>query len=208
MPDDVVPDFPIFPLGLVALPREFVPLHIFEPRYRTMVAEALEHETEFGIVWSDDEGLRDHGCAVEITRVLEEMDDGRINIVTRGTRPFRIAETVEGLPYPAAAITWCEDEPEPQDDEAAEAAQEAYAELVEQATDKEPDEAELAAMSAYAMAATVDFGLEAKQNLLELRSENARLALVARLFRAATKRLDFVERAQVRASSNGKVRFG
>ena len=63
-------------------------------------------------------------------------------------------------------------------------------------------------MGAYAMAATVDFGLEAKQNLLDLRSENARLRLVTRLFRAATKRLDFIARAQVRASSNGKVRFG
>jgi len=57
------------------------------------------------------------------------------------------------------------------------------------------------------MAATVDFGLEAKQGLLGLRTENARLQLVARLFRAALKRLDFVDRAQSRAKSNGKVRF-
>ena len=63
-------------------------------------------------------------------------------------------------------------------------------------------------MGAYEMAATVEFGLEAKQGLLDLRSENARLRLVTRLFRAAAKRLDFVERAQARARSNGKVRFG
>src|SRR2546429_384370 len=69
-------------------------------------------------------------------------------------------------------------------------------------------EGELAAMSGYDMAATVDFGLEAKQGLLDLRSENARLRLVTRLFRAAARRLDFVERAQARARSNGKVRFG
>ncbi len=208
MPGRVVQDFPIFPLGLVALPREFVPLHIFEPRYRTMVAEALDQDAEFGIVWSDEEGLRDMGCAVEITRVLERMEDGRINIVTRGTRPFRIIETVDHLPYPAATISWVEDAEEEGDEAVEGAAQAAYAELVEQATDKEPDEDELSAMTAYAMAATVDFGLEAKQNLLELRSETARLRLVTRLFRAATKRLDFIERAQVRASSNGKVRFG
>ena len=64
------------------------------------------------------------------------------------------------------------------------------------------------AMDAYAMAATVDFGLDAKQGLLDLRSENARLRFVTRLFRAALKRLDFVDRAQARAKSNGKVRFG
>ncbi len=62
-------------------------------------------------------------------------------------------------------------------------------------------------MTAYQMAATVDFGLDAKQGLLDLRSESARLALAARLFRAALKRLDFVERAQARARSNGRVRF-
>ncbi len=208
MPDRVVQRFPIFPLGLVALPREYVPLHVFEQRYRTMVAEALEHETEFGIVWSDEEGLRPTGCAVAITRVLERMEDGRINIVTRGTRPFRIIETEDGLLYPAATIEWVQDVGEEGDEGARAAAQAAYAELVEQATDKEPDPEELAALTAYGMAATVDFGLEAKQNLLELRSENARLRLVTRLFRAATKRLDFIERAQVRARSNGKVRFG
>jgi Lon protease-like protein len=88
------------------------------------------------------------------------------------------------------------------------AAREAYSELVRRATDREPDEAELSEMDAYAMAATVDFGLDAKQGLLDLRSENARLRLVTRLFRAASKRLDFVDRAQARARSNGKVRFG
>jgi hypothetical protein len=79
---------------------------------------------------------------------------------------------------------------------------------VRRATDRDPEDTELAQMGAYDMAATVDFGLDAKQGLLDLRSENARLRLVTRLFRAATKRLDFVDRAQARARSNGKVRFG
>ena len=76
------------------------------------------------------------------------------------------------------------------------------------ATDHEPEEAELAGMTAYAMAATVDFGLDAKQGLLDLRSENARLRLVTRLFLAAIKRLELADRAQERAQSNGKVRLG
>ncbi len=88
------------------------------------------------------------------------------------------------------------------------AARDAYNELVEQATDEPADPEKLVEMSAYDMAATVDFGLEAKQGLLDLRSENARLRLVVRLFRAAAKRLALVERAQERARSNGKVRFG
>jgi len=208
MPDRTVQNFPIFPLDLVALPFEYVPLHVFEPRYRTMFAECLERETEFGIVWATEDGLQPIGCACEITRVIERMEDGRLNVMTRGTRPFRIIAEQDDLPYPAATVEFLEDAHEQPDEEDAAAARSAYASLVVQATDNEPDAGELAAKSAYEMAATVDFGLDAKQGLLDLRSENARMRLAARLFRAATKRLDFVERAQARARSNGKVRFG
>ncbi len=69
-------------------------------------------------------------------------------------------------------------------------AHELYAELVEQATDRSLEQEELAAMSAYSMAATVDFGTDAKQELLELRSENARLRLLTLLFRAAIKQME------------------
>jgi Lon protease-like protein len=205
---DQVRDFPLFPLGMVALPHELVPLHIFEERYKTMIGECLERGSEFGIVWAEEDGLRPVGCAVEIAEVLERMEDGRLNILTRGTRPFRIVDRQDDLPYPAGTVEFLLDKDEAADSGTADAAHEAYNVLVEQATDRTLDPEELGAMSAYQMAATVDFGLEAKQGLLDLRSENARLRLVARLFRAAAKRLDFIERAQERARSNGKVRFG
>ena len=94
------------------------------------------------------------------------------------------------------------------DAEAAQAARELYAELVDQATDQQLEDDDLEAMDAYRMAATVEFGPDAKQELIELRSENARLRLLALLLRAAIKRLELVDRAQARARSNGKVRFG
>jgi Lon protease-like protein len=205
---DEVTDFPLFPLALVALPGELVPLHIFEERYKTMMAECLDSGGEFGIVWMSDDGLREIGCACTIERVLEQMDDGRINLLARGTRPFRVLERQSHLPYPAGLIEFVEDQIDEPDDKLAGDARAAYADLVKRATDREPEDAELDEMGAYDMAATVDFGLDAKQGLLDLRSENARLKLVTRLFRAATKRLDFVDRAQARARSNGKVRFG
>ena len=207
MPGRTVRDFPLFPLGVVALPHELVPLHIFEERYQIMFAELLENESEFGIVWSTDAGPKRVGCACAIERVLERMEDGRLNVLTRGTRPFRIIERQEDRPYPSGLVEFLEDKHEDPDDGAAEAARDAYTTLVIQATDDEPDAGEVAVKSAYEMAATVDFGLDAKQGLLDLRSENARLRLVTRLFKAAIKRLDFVERAQARARSNGKVRF-
>jgi Lon protease-like protein len=206
----VMRGFPLFPLGLVALPHEYVPLHIFEDRYKAMIDECLDSEREFGIVWASDEGVRPVGCAVEIAEVLERLDDGRLNILARGTRPFRVVEEDRPgpeRPYPSGTVEFVEDKDEVPDPGTERAAREAYAALVEQATDKVLDEDELRTLDAYRMAATVDFGLEAKQGLLDLRSENARLRLVTRLFRAAIKRLDFIERAQARARSNGKVRF-
>lgn len=208
MPEPRVSDFPLFPLGIVALPEEMIPLHIFEERYKTMMEECLASESEFGIVWLSDEGLRDIGCACRIEQVLERMEDGRLNLLARGIRPIRIVERQGHLAYPAGVIEYVDDRAEAVDTQLLREARETYAELVQRATDREPSVDELADLSAYGMAATVDFGLDAKQGLLDLRSENARLRLVNRLFKAAIKRLDFVDRAQARARSNGKVRLG
>jgi Lon protease-like protein len=201
-------DFPLFPLGMVAVPHEIVPLHIFEDRYKAMIAEVLADGREFGIVWAAEDGLKANGCAMEVTEVLERHEDGRLDILTRGTRPFRIVEEHFDHVYPAGSVEFLDDKDESRDAKTAAEAHEAYGDLVEEATDKvlEPDV--LDPLTAYEMAATVDFGPDAKQGLLDLRSENARLRLLTRLFRAAVKRLDFIERAQARARSNGKVRFG
>jgi Lon protease-like protein len=208
MAERLASDFPLFPLGIVALPGEVIPLHIFEERYKAMMNECLRDDSEFGILWMSDDGLREIGCACEIEQVLERMDDGRMNLLARGTRPFKVLERQGHLAYPAGVVEFVEDRDDEIDPELMQTARAAYAELVRRATDREPDQEDLGEMSAYAMAATVDFGLEAKQGLLDLRSENARLRLVTRLFRAAIKRLDFVDRAQARARSNGKVRIG
>jgi Lon protease-like protein len=193
----LVRDFPLFPLGM----------HIFEERYKTRIARCEAEESEFGIVWLADDGLRPIGCACEIAEILERMPDGRLNLVARGTRPFRIEARQDELAYPAGVVEFLDDREEETDPAAADVAHSAYADLVEQATDRAPDPDEIDAMSAYEMAATVEFGLDAKQGLLDLRSESARMKLVARLCRAALKRLEFIDRAQARARSNGKVHF-
>ncbi len=198
-------DFPLFPLGIVALPTESVPLHVFEDRYRTMIEECLDDEREFGIVWLSEDELKPVGCACEIERVLERMDDGRFTILVRGTRVFRLLQRQDDLPYPAGIVEFLAEREETPDGDVARDAHELYAELLEQATDRTLSEQELAAMNAYSMAATIDFGADAKQELLELRSENARLRLLTLLFRAAIKQIELVERAQLRARSNGKV---
>lgn len=210
MPESQIRGFPLFPLGIVVLPGESIPLHIFEDRYRKLIEHCLtEDHGEFGILWLSDDELKLVGCACEITEVLERMEDGRMNILVRGTRPFRLLERQDDLPYPAGMVEFLGDAPAEEPDLAAgERARELYQDLVMQATDRELTPAELAALDSYAMAATVEFEIEAKQELLELRAENERLRLLGTLLAGTLERLEIVERAQVRALSNGKVRFG
>src|SRR3954447_22924568 len=97
------PELPLFPLPLVALPTELVPLHIFEERYKTMIGECLERESEFGIVWLSDEGLKATGCACVVERVLERMPDGRLHIACPPPRPLPVRRRVAAPRPPRAA---------------------------------------------------------------------------------------------------------
>lgn len=200
--------FPLFPLGIVCLPSEVIPLHIFEERYKTMIGECLDEERPFGIVWLSDDGLREVGCTADVTQVLERMEDGRLNILVQGASVFRLLRRIEDLPYPAGDVELLQDESGDPGQDAGAAAREGYATLLERATDTRPEQQDLGGLSAYEMAATVDFGLEAKQSLLELRSEDERLRALADLFDAAVKRLDYAERASETARTNGHMKRG
>jgi Lon protease-like protein len=198
--------FPLFPLGIVLLPTEIVPLHIFEDRYKLMIGECVERDGEFGIVWLGDDGLREVGCTARVAQVLERMDDGRMNILAQGGRPFRLLRRIEALPYPAGDVEMLDDSDEGDELLAAEA-REAYADLVETVTDNRPGIDELDGLGSYGMAATIELAAAPKQALLEERSEDARLKTVGDLFAAALQRIESAEEAQERAKSNGKVRF-
>ena len=199
--------FPLFPLGLVLLPGEKVPLHIFEERYKQMIGECLEEEREFGIIWLADDALKDVGCAARITRVLERFEDGRMNIVVEGTTPFRLDRRIGELAYPAGDIELLEDEPGT-DEATLERARKSYADLVEEVTETRPEPDALAELDAYGMAATLEIAASAKQALLELRSEPARLEQLEALFDEALKRIRTATRVAEQASGNGHLKPG
>jgi Lon protease-like protein len=198
--------FPLFPLGIVLLPSEIVPLHIFEERYKLMIGECVEQSTEFGIVWLGDEGLRDVGCTARVAQVLERMEDGRMHILAQGGRPFRLMRKIDDMPYPAGDVEMLEDLDDGDEGLVVEA-REAYADLVERVTDARPGVDELDGLGAYGMAATIELAAAPKQALLEERSEDKRLKTVGDLFATALDRIENAEEAQERAKSNGKVRF-
>jgi Lon protease-like protein len=198
--------FPLFPLGIVLLPSEVVPLHIFEERYKTMIGECMEADSEFGIVWLSDDGLREVGCTARVTQVLAEMEDGRSNILVTGGRAFRLLRRIDDMAYPAGEIELLDDAPDgaAADDLGAEA-RERYADLVEHVTDERPAGEDLAELDAFGMAATIEFDAGSKQELLELRSERERLAYVRDLFVKTMKRLEQSEEAGELARSNGRI---
>jgi Lon protease-like protein len=203
---DVIERFPLFPLGLVLLPQELVPLHIFEDRYKLMIGECLENDSEFGIVWLSDDGLRDVGCSARIARVIDQLEDGRMNIMVEGVRAFRLVRRRDDLAYPAGDIEWLDDFGDDPGPELLAEARKRYAELVERATEERPEKEAIGDLDAYGMAGTVEHPPEAKQALLELRSEQDRLRMVAEMFRTAMKRVAYAEQTAERAQTNGSVK--
>jgi Lon protease-like protein len=201
--------FPLFPLGIVLLPSEVVPLHIFEERYKTMIGECLAADGEFGIVWLSDDGLREVGCTARVTQVLAEFDDGRSNILVAGGRPFRLLRRIEDMAYPAGEVELLDDEAdaeaEAEELELAADAHARYADLVEQVTDERPSGDDLEDLDAYGMAATIEFDAASKQKLLELRTERERLSFVRDLFVKTAKRIAQSEEAGELARSNGRI---
>ena len=95
---------PLFPLELVLLPEEPLPLHIFEDRYKTMIAKCLEAkgsgrgQQEFGVVLLKEHEVSRVGCTAQIVNVKHRYEDGRMDIVTVGKRRFEILMTTMSAP--------------------------------------------------------------------------------------------------------------
>ena len=104
---------PLFPLpDVVLFPRDVLPLHIFESRYRMMLQSVLEDDRRFGVVRWDPQtqSMASVGCCAEVLQ-HQTADDGRSNIVTLGQQRFRVLDVVRETPYRTAMVSWIEDEP-------------------------------------------------------------------------------------------------
>jgi Lon protease-like protein len=203
-------ELPIFELPLVLLPGELLPLHIFEDRYKRMIDHCLTDSEPFGIVFRDDEGgARRVGCEARVTEVTERFDDGRLNIIVTGERPFSVLDRYDASGYPAGEVEPVE--PVVGDEEATDNAAEAraaFAELVRRVGAEGPERAELEALDSYGLAARVELPAETKQRLLELRSEPERMRVLAT---ALGTLVDTVARSREiaeRARMNGKLIVG
>jgi Lon protease-like protein len=200
--------FPIFELPVVLLPGELMPLHIFEERYKRMIGHCLEAAEPFGIVYRDSDGARRIGCEARVTEVLEQFDDGRMDIVVTGERPFRVLDRFEAAGFPAGEVEPIDASEVPAAGEEADIARDAFAELVERVSGEPADREELAAEDSYGIAARVELPAETKQRLLELRSEPERMRILGDALGALVVALEDSQEIAERAKMNGKVVVG
>jgi len=199
-------DIPIFPLELVLVPGEPLPLHIFEPRYQEMVARCVDGDEPFTLVLSDDDGMRDVGCTAEITEVLEKFPDGRSNIVVTGRDVVRVDEVHDAHNYRSAVVSPIDDDPDEATADAQQAAITAYTAVSAELPGQAPSAPEPGPRLSYALVARVDLGLDVKQSLLENRDEQRRLEVVTELLVDIHRGLVLTRETQERARKNGRVR--
>jgi Lon protease-like protein len=201
-----VTELGLFPLELVLLPSERVPLHIFEDRYKDLIGECLAEQHDFGLILEDEDGLRDVGTQTAVIELIDTFDDGRMNVLVEGRARFRVIALTEGKSFRTAEVEPLEDDGEAATDAEVEQTIGVFRRLVAVAEADEIEEPEPASpLLSFELAARVDFGHELKQELLELRSEGERLRRLAELLEHATGALAREREVRARAAGNGKV---
>jgi len=207
---------PLFPLEIVLLPEEPLPLHIFEERYKTMIGDCLrakaagEDQQEFGVVLLKGQAVSPVGCTARIVNLTRQYEDGRMDILTVGKRRFELLLTNEERPYLRGAVDYFEDEdPDAPSDEAAELAITRFRDAMRKLRHSADMPVHLPRPYRYLsfrIAAALPLDLEFKQQLLTLRSEADRLALVQRALDILLNQLDRMQESQKKAGGNGHAR--
>jgi Lon protease-like protein len=169
---------PLFPLDLVLLPGVPLPLHVFEPRYKEMIAECLDEKKPFGVVRASSNGVADIGCTAEIVEVTKRYDDGRMDILTRGVERFEVLQVHEERPFLEAEFTVIEDEPGTPSSELVQRAVRLHTEIAKLAGSDANGPAESAEHLSFLLAGSLPLDLDFKQNLLTTLSEPKRLEAV------------------------------
>ena len=169
---------PLFPLELVLLPGVPLPLHIFEPRYKEMIAECLQQKKPFGVVRASSDGVADIGCTAEIMSVTKKYDDGRMDILTRGVERFEVIEVNEDRSFLQAEISVVEDEPGKPAADMVTLAVRLHAEIAKLAGAEPSGPDEHAGNLSFLLAGSLPLDLDFKQSLLSTLSETKRLEAV------------------------------
>ena len=197
----------LFPLGLVLLPGEVVPLHIFEERYKLLIEERRD-EGEFGILLSEDDELRECGCAASVAEVIETFNDGRMNVLVQGGRRFRVLELREpddpAGEYLSALVEYYDDAIADTPPQLRAALLDVFRRMLLLMDVEAPREPAGEGPLSFRIAAAVDFGVPLKQELLESLSEEQRLETLLMTMEALLPRLELRKEREEAIRGNGK----
>jgi len=196
----------LFPLPLVLVPTERIPLHIFEPRYLELIEECVATGGEFGLVLATGDGaVHEIGTRASVQRVLEALDDGTMNVVVEGGERFRLLELTKGRSFTTGIVEPVVDLDEPADDADLVRAAELFAQLADVA-ESDVDLPDLDSPHfEFELAARVDFGVDPKQELLASTSPRARVKRLNELLEIAIEAVRLEHTLRERAGQNGKV---
>ncbi|HEV2762543.1 MAG TPA: LON peptidase substrate-binding domain-containing protein [Pyrinomonadaceae bacterium] len=216
-----VRELPLFPLPLVLFPGVPLPLHIFEPRYRRMLADVRAGNNLFGVSFLDPSGASERppaghvGCAAEVVEV-QPQPDGRSNILTLGLARYRVESYVEaGEPYLVGRVEFFEDDPEDASllEGRASSVLDLFMRIARAVRTINDERASLPDLPdagperlSFLVAAAVEMGEEMKQTLLELRSSAERLERLEDLLRRVVD--NYEERARMHSLAKGNGHSG
>jgi uncharacterized protein len=198
---------PIFPLDLVLLPGVPLPLHIFEPRYKEMIAECLDQKRAFGVVRSKENEVAEIGCTAEIIGVTKKYPDGRMDIATEGRERFEVMQLNHERSFLQAEVMYLPDESEQANSADIAQATKLHAEIMKLAG-AEPEKSSDIGVGqlSFHLAGSLPLDLDFKQTLLSMKSEGERLQAVISFFEAI---LPTMRRTmQVRRISGGNGHAG
>jgi len=184
-------NIPLFPLNIVALPRERIPLHIFEPRYKRMIKDRIKTGAPFGIVLRDEKGVKSIGCSVKIIRVLKEHPTGEYDIIVQGQRCFRIKDKVqENDKLWIGNVTYLEDQESAKAD-LLEKTRDQYLHILLKLGLNEDMERHMAKNQSFDFVELINLPNKIKQKLIETNDENQRLKIITRIFTSVMSMVSF-----------------
>jgi Lon protease-like protein len=198
----------LFPLGIVLLPTEQVPLHIFEPRYRELIGECLDEEQPFGLVFADDDGLRRIGTLANVVEVTDRFEDGRLNIVIEGGRRFRLVDLTEGRSFHTGTIEELDDVDDPPPTEDVQRALAVFRRLVELTGAEVEVPADVSATPSFEIGSRFELAPELKLELLAETSERLRLVRLCEILETLAAAVERQQQVAALAQTNGHAKTG
>lgn len=201
-----MPELGLFPLPIVLVPTERIPLHIFEPRYRELIDECVANDTEFGLALSTGDGaVHEIGTRARVADVLEVLEDGRLNVIVAGGDRFRLLDLTKGRAFTTGIVEPVGDDDDPADEVDLERALEVFGELAALAESDVDVPDPKSSTFDWELAARVDFDVDQKQELLAMTSPRRRMARLVEVLETSLEALRAEQLLRERAGRNGKV---